>query len=110
MSRPLITVIMPLKYYHSEFLTKSIQSIAQQTSPCWHLLIVVEKTDVDKFKKLLQKQYNDSRVSMIVNQGGKFPGAINTGMRHAGTAFVAILLADDMWSYDAVMILNRYIT
>ena len=109
MSRPLITVIMPLKYYHPEFLTKSVQSITQQTSPCWHLLIVVEKTDVDKFKTLLQKECTDSRVDIIVNQGGKFPGAINTGMRQAKTNFAAILLADDMWSNDAVEILNRYI-
>ena len=110
MDRPLITVIMPLKYYHLEFLTKSVQSITQQNSPDWNLLIVVEKADVDQFKKLLQKECNDSRVEMIVNQGGKFPGAINTGMRHAKTDFVAILLADDMWASDAVEILNQYIS
>ena len=46
---------------------------------------------------------------MIANSGFRFPGAINTGMRNAKTDFVAILLADDMWSSDAVEVLNAYI-
>ena len=100
---------MPLKYYHLEFLAKSIESIKQQSCPDWNLLIVVEKTDVDEFRKLLEKELDDPRIDVISNQGAKFPGAINTGVRHATTDFVAILLADDMWSRDAVEILNRYI-
>ncbi len=100
---------MPLKYYYPEFLVKSVESIKQQSCPDWNLVIVVEKTDVDEFRKLLEKELDDPRIDVISNQGAKFPGAINTGVRHATTDFVAILLADDMWSSDAVEILNRYI-
>jgi glycosyltransferase involved in cell wall biosynthesis len=101
---------MPLKYYHPEFLSKSVESIKQQSCPDWNLLIVVEKTDGDKFRKLFKEELNDPRIAIIDNQGAKFPGAINTGVRRATTEFVAILLADDMWSNDAVEILAKYIT
>ena len=100
---------MPLKYYHHEFLEKSIQSIIQQSCPHWNLSIVVEKTDFSELQELLEKKLNDPRIDIIINQGKEFPGAINTGMKHAKTDFVAILLADDMWSNDAVEILNDYI-
>jgi hypothetical protein len=31
-------------------------------------------------QKLLEKEVNDPRIALIINQGMKFPGAINTGM------------------------------
>jgi glycosyltransferase involved in cell wall biosynthesis len=107
---PLVTVIMPLKYYHPEFLKKAVQSIIQQSCPDWKLLVAVEQSDFDRLTALFNEQFNDSRVEIIVNQGWSFPGAINTAMRSAKTDFVAILLADDMYSCDAVEILNKYIT
>jgi glycosyltransferase involved in cell wall biosynthesis len=110
MSQPQITVIMPLKYYYPDFLRKSVQSITQQSSPDWKLLIVVDEEDLATITEYFKGQFNDSRIDIIVNQGWEFPGAINTGMRSAKTDFVAILLADDMWSSNAVEILNKYIT
>lgn len=101
---------MPLKYYHLEFLRKSVDSIIQQRCPHWNLAIVVEKADFAKFGELFEKELTDPRIDIIVNQGAKFPGAINTGMRYAKTDFVSILLADDMWSNDAVEILSGAIT
>src|SRR5262245_63955951 len=101
MSRPLITVIMPLKYYHPEFLKMSVQSITRQSCPDWKLTVVVEPTDLPKFRELFEKEFADSRIHVIANQGFRFPGAINTGMKQAKTRFVAILLADDMWSNEA---------
>jgi glycosyltransferase involved in cell wall biosynthesis len=108
-SRPLITVIMPLKYYQPEFLRKSIRSVIEQSCSDWKLLIVVESTDVTTFRTLLETHLKDSRVEVIANQGSKFPGAINTGMKCAQTDFVAILLADDMWASNAIETLSRYI-
>src|SRR6266513_2292024 len=109
MGQPLITVIMPLRYYHPDFFKKSVQSIIQQSCPDWKLLVVVEENDFAKLTALFEEQFSDTRVDIIVNQGWRFPGAINTGMKNAKTDFVAILLADDMWSGNAVEILNKYI-
>ncbi len=105
-----ITILMPLKSYHPLFLKKSVESIIKQSCSYWHLIIIVEKKDINKFKKLLRNELEVPRIEIIVNQGRKLAGAINTGIGFAKTDFVAILLADDMWAPETVSVLNNYIT
>jgi glycosyltransferase involved in cell wall biosynthesis len=102
------SVLLPLKNYHPVYLRKSLDSIIHQSAPQWHLLIVVEPGDLDLFKRLLEKELRDARVWLMVSEGRKLAGALNTGMRHARTEFVGILLSDDMWSTQAVQVLNDY--
>jgi len=102
-------VIMPLKYYHPEFLEKSVRSITQQSCPDWNLRIVVEQADFTRLTSLFHDELRNPRIRLIVNSGFRFPGAINAGVRNAQTDFVAILLADDMWATNAVDVLSRYI-
>jgi glycosyltransferase involved in cell wall biosynthesis len=109
MNKQSITVIMPLKNYHFNYLKKAVECVINQSCPYWHLLIIVEKSDFDHFRELLEKELGDSRIEILINKGRKLAGAINTGMRYAKTDFVALLLADDMWSNDAVEVLNDYI-
>jgi glycosyltransferase involved in cell wall biosynthesis len=108
-SEPRLTVIMPLKNYHEGFLRQAMASVMRQTCPLWRLLIVVEPEDLESFHTLLQNERADPRVDIIVNRGRRLAGAINSGMKSATTDFVALLLADDLWSDDAVETLSRYI-
>ncbi len=109
MKEYLITGLMPLKNYHQDFLKKAIASVMNQTHPGWRLLIIVEKRDFKKFQKLLPVELADPRIEIIVNQGRKLAGAINTGMKCAKTEFVAILLADDLWANNAMEVMNEQI-
>lgn len=104
-----LTALMPLKNYHLPYVRKAIESLANQSSPLWNLLIIVEASDYELFSGLLQKELTDSRIRMIRNESRKLAGAFNTGMRRAETPFVAILLADDMWAANTVAILNANI-
>jgi len=104
-----LTVLMPLKNYQVDYLYGSVGCIVEQTCPHWLLLIIVEKADLDKFERQLRRTLLDNRVEIIVNKGRKLAGAINTGMLRAQTEFVGLLLADDLWSYDAVDVLLGYI-
>jgi glycosyltransferase involved in cell wall biosynthesis len=104
-----ITALMPLKNYHPAYVQKAIESLKRQSSPFWSLLIIVEDRDYERFSTLLQHELKDSRLQMIRNEARKLSGAFNTGMRRARTDFVAILLADDMWSTDAVAMLSANI-
>lgn len=108
-SDPRLTVIMPLKNYHDGFLRQALASVMRQTCPLWRLLVVVEPEDFESFQTLLQNERADPRVEIIVNRGRRLAGAINSGMKSATTDFVALLLADDLWSDDAVETLSRYI-
>ncbi len=108
MNQCLVTVLMPLKNFHPRFLKKAVESLISQSCPYWQIIIIVEKQS-GNFKEPLEKELGDPRIRVIVNEGRKLSGAINTGMRRAETTFVSLLLADDMWSNDAVKVLNDYI-
>lgn len=100
---------MPLKNYERAFLFKALSSLTAQSSPDWRLLIIVEQEDRATFEHLLKDELLDMRCGLIVNQGRKLSGAMNTGMRHAETRFVAILLSDDMWAPNAAEVLTSNI-
>lgn len=108
MSRTRVTTLMPVKDYHPVYLQQSVASILGQTGD-WRLLLIVEAQDHDHFAELLREPLTDPRAQLVVNEGRKLAGAINTGMRNARTEFVAELLADDLWAPDAVRVLSDYI-
>jgi glycosyltransferase involved in cell wall biosynthesis len=104
-----VTVLLPLRHYHPQYLREALQSIFAQTSSDWRLLIVVEPEDVARFRSLLSDTLEDSRVRLVPSEGRKLAGAFNTGMRAAETEFVAILLGDDLWAPHAVETLQASI-
>jgi glycosyltransferase involved in cell wall biosynthesis len=109
LNNALVTALMPLKNYERDFLFKALHSLTAQSNPDWRLLIIVEREDRAAFERLLRAELADKRVRLIVNEGRKLAGAMNTGMRHAETPFVAILLADDMWADNAAKVLTSQI-
>jgi glycosyltransferase involved in cell wall biosynthesis len=106
---PVVTALMPLKTYHLQYLSEALGSLTGQTCPQWQLLVIADPPDVQELARVLAPWLNDDRIELIANEGRRMAGAINTGMRHATTDFVAILLADDAWSPDAVAVLTRRI-
>jgi glycosyltransferase involved in cell wall biosynthesis len=109
MSIAMVTAIVPVKHYEASFLRACFGSLFAQTSPDWRCIVVVEPADVDAFRRLLATELEDTRILLSTNEGRKLAGAINTGIRRAKTAFVALLLGDDLWSDDAVAVLTRAI-
>ena len=103
---PVISALMPLKTYHEAYLAQAIQSVLAQTDPAWELLIVVEHSDAAKFRSMLAPWTRDVRIQMIENEGGRYPGAFNTGMRRAAAQFVSPIFADDLWDPEAVAVLR----
>ncbi|MBV9922545.1 MAG: glycosyltransferase family 2 protein, partial [Pseudonocardia sp.] len=78
-----VTVIMPLKDPHPDFIVDAMQSIATQSSPRWRLLVVVEPEDVGAIGQQLARWTADERTRVIANEGVRLAGAVNTGMRRA---------------------------
>jgi glycosyltransferase involved in cell wall biosynthesis len=103
-----LTALLPLKHYHPGFLDQALTSLLAQDRSDWRLLIIVEEADCEALQRVLAAVLLDPRAKLIVNQGRKLSGAINTGMRAAATEFVALLLGDDQWSGDAVRVLHQY--
>jgi glycosyltransferase involved in cell wall biosynthesis len=106
---PVVTALMPLKTYHPHYLSEALGSLTAQTCPQWRLLVIADPPNLQELARALGSWLNDDRVELIANEGRRMAGAINTGMCHATTDYVAILLADDAWSPDAVAVLTRRI-
>lgn len=104
-----ITVLMPVRAYRRDYLEQAIRSITGQTCATWRLLIIVGPEPTTEFCQACGDLLDDPRIAVIPNEGRKLAGKLNTGMRHAQTAFVAALFADDLWSEDAVEVLLRTI-
>jgi GT2 family glycosyltransferase len=107
MGKPLVTFIMPLKYYREDFLSQALRSLQRQTCPGWRLLVVVEPNDHGHFEKLLCEALRDPRIELTIMSGTPFTGSINTGMRRACTEFVALLFADDLLADETVRVLSE---
>ena len=105
----LVTVLMPVHEHRDDFLRCALSSLQQQTAPTWRALVIVEPCRRGTIESVLARQLSDPRIQLIENEGRKLAGAFNTGMRHAATDFVAILLGDDMWAPEAIAVLEREI-
>jgi glycosyltransferase involved in cell wall biosynthesis len=102
-----ITVLMPCRAQAREFFDDAVRSIVAQTVSEWRLVVIV---DVDSPPELAEwiAACADARIETIVSAGG-LARALNAGMRHAPTTWVAILLSDDRWDPSAVAVLQRTI-
>jgi glycosyltransferase involved in cell wall biosynthesis len=109
MSGPVVTALMPVKDYHERFVREAVGSMLAQTCPDWRLLVIVEKAGRTELQRVLGEPLADPRIEMLLGSGRRLGGALNAGMRHAETEFVAILLGDDVWSPDSVEVLARNI-
>jgi glycosyltransferase involved in cell wall biosynthesis len=104
-----VTVLMPIRNYDPDYLRDAVDSVLRQTSPDWRLLGIVDGIERGGLDAVLAARLHDPRIGLILNEGRKLAGALNTGMRHARSDFVAILLGDDMWEPVAVEVLLRNI-
>lgn len=104
-----LTVFMPVKHFHPQYLRQAVASVFAQTRPDWRLLIVADPAEGRMFASLLAGELEDPRVSIVDRDRPRLAGAYNTAMRVAGTDFIAALLADDMLAPEACDILLRSI-
>jgi glycosyltransferase involved in cell wall biosynthesis len=106
-TRALLTALMPVRDYHPPYLRAALDSLRDQSSPDWELLVIAEPEDLGALAAALADDLRDPRIELIANDGRRLAGAFNTGMRRSRTEFVAILLADDMWAREAVAVLGE---
>jgi len=92
-----------VKAYHARYLHEAVDSMLAQTCRDWRLLVIAERAGRGRLERELPA---DPRIELVVNEGRALAGAFNTGMRHARTDYVAILLGDDLWSPNAVEMLS----
>jgi glycosyltransferase involved in cell wall biosynthesis len=91
----LLSVVMPA-YNSHRFIEDSIQSILGQTFQDFEL-IIVDDGSTDPTLEIAQRYAKcDSRVSIIQSDHGGISQAINRGIEHAKSDWIAIMHADDI--------------
>lgn len=91
----LVSIIMP-SYNTASFISKTIESVLNQTYKNWELLIV-DDCSTDDTDEIVSK-YNDKRIVYLKNE--KNSGAAisrNRALRNAKGKWIAFLDSDDLW-------------
>jgi glycosyltransferase involved in cell wall biosynthesis len=108
MSADWITIILPVKHYVPRHLVAAVESVTQQTSGDWRLLVVAHESVADEVGRLLAHARSDPRCR-LVRVTGNLARGINLGMAQASSDFATLLLGDDLLAAETVAVLRRAI-
>lgn len=108
-----LSVILPIESARhasfDDYLTKSIQSVLNQTTPIDELVIVHTNEDLLK-NKLTQFDFSGLSVNLVENTGDfDFATQINLGVKNAKNKWVSFLEFDDEYSSIWFKNVNEYI-
>jgi hypothetical protein len=99
---------MPCKDETVGYLAAALDSVLQQTSPHWRLLVLIDPDTPAAIRDQVAA-LRDERIRLVVSPGGGMAGALNAGMRVAESEYVCILLSDDALAPGAVATVARYV-
>jgi O-antigen biosynthesis protein len=105
----LITIILPVKHYVPSYLKAAVQSVLDQSSAHWRLVVVADRSIAAELKSFLQGELSDSRFRLVAVGTPNLAATINAGMKQASTEFVTLLLGDDLFAASAIEVLQREI-
>ena len=98
-----LTILLPCLDQTPDYLRQAPDSVLEQTSPSWRLLVLVDRRTPPALVKLIR----DKRISVRACRPG-FGAALNDGLRFAGSRFVSILLSDDRLTPRAVEVMQEH--
>jgi len=105
-NNPLVSIIMPA-YNAEKFISKSIESVLQQTYQNWELLVVNDGSK-DNTSSVVSS-FHDARIKLIEQVNGGVSKARNTGITNSTGEFIAFLDSDDLWLKDKLEIQVKYL-
>jgi len=89
-----ISVIIPL-YNKGAYIKRAINSVLQQTIQNFEIIIVDDHSTDEG--PLVVKEFQDSRITFVINEGSGAASTRNSGVSLAKSDFIAFLDADDEW-------------
>jgi len=104
-----IAIILPVKHYVPRYLKAAVQSVLDQSSDDWRLVLMADRSVAAELETFLQRELSDSRFQLVNTGTANLAATINAGMKQASTEFVTLLLGDDILVVDAIEVLHRAI-
>jgi glycosyltransferase involved in cell wall biosynthesis len=95
---PIVSIVIPT-YNHSNFLSKALESVLDQTYKNWEV-IIIDNNSTDDTNKVINK-YDDPRIKYLkINNNGVIAKSRNLGIETAKGDWIAFLDSDDWWTND----------
>ena len=95
----MISVIVPV-YNAESYIERMIQSVIQQTSNGWELILVDDGSTDHSFSICEKYKNMDGRIKLIYQENSGVSAARNMGLRNASGQFIAFCDADDYYEPD----------
>ena len=97
METALVSIIMPM-YNAGKFLSKSIESVLEQTYQNWELLLIDDGSKDDSIDIALAFMEKDSRIFLLKNEQNMGIAKTRTkGIEASKGQYIAVLDSDDLW-------------
>jgi len=93
--RQLISVLLPV-FNGSQFLSRAIESVVQQTYPKWELLVIDDGSTDDSAMVAERFSRVDERVRVLRKENRGISAALNSGLEAAKGEFIARMDGDDV--------------
>lgn len=103
----MVSVIVPI-YNAEHYLNRTIESIRNQTSTDWELILVDDGSTDNSYQICKQYEEIDSRVKIICQKNKGVSAARNTGLCVASGTYVAFCDSDDFYEPDYLATFEYY--
>lgn len=95
-SKELVSIITPM-YNGEKFITQTIESVLQQTYPCWEM-IIVDDGSKDSSPEIVDDYIRrEGRIKLVRQTNAGSAAARNNALRCAQGRYICFLDADDLW-------------
>jgi hypothetical protein len=64
---PEVTILLPIRKFHGQYLAEAVDSVLGQTEENWQLLAIVEPVDEARFTQRIGPALDDARVTLVAN-------------------------------------------
>lgn len=104
---PKVSIFMPV-YRGERFISKSIESILNQTIPEIELIIVNDGSP-DNSARIVSEYLSDRRVIYVEQDNRGVAAARNTALRHATGDYIGLCDQDDEWLPHKAAVQSAYL-
>lgn len=105
---PLVSIITP-SYNNAKFITKTIESVINQTYSNWEMIIVDDSSTDNSIEVIQEFVMKEEKITLLINK--KNIGAAetrNVAIRQAKGRFIAFLDSDDIWKSNKLEFQIQY--
>lgn len=95
-----VSIIIP-SYNAENYIVEAINSILEQTINVFEVFII-DDGSTDNTKKVIETNFNDSRIKYFYKENGGEASARNCGLEKAQGEFIAFLDADDLYAPNKI--------